>query len=94
MFFIFARHVICIYNYNILYITYILMHTNVYSCIDMDVCRIRIYTLLVLELSHFQLVQSSLLALGTLGTKMLIGKLLRVKDDVCRQRFPHFTLLP
>ena len=22
---------------------------------------------------------------------MLIGKLLRVKDDVCRQRFPHFT---
>ena len=93
MFFIFARHVICIYNYNILYITYIDAY-KCYSCIDMDVCRIRIYTLLVLELSHFQLVQSSLLALGTLGTKMLIGKLLRVKDDVCRQRFPHFTLLP
>ena len=39
--------------------------------------------------SNFQVVQTVLLGVGTLGTKILVGKLLGVRDDVCRHLRGH-----
>ena len=78
--------------FNMLYITCMFMHTYVahaYTCVHMHVSYTNIYTSTCTRslFSPFQLVQASLLGLGTLGTKMFIGKLLGVKDDVRRHIF-------